>query len=328
MSLEVVEPGFLTTVQDLGRWGYVDLGIGVCGAMDPFAAMAANGLVGNDPGVVGKDPGAAVLEITVVGPTLLFLEPCIVAVTGGDLDPCLDGRQVENWKTYLVRAGSVLSFSGRRSGARAYLAVSGGFAVEPWLGSRSTYLAASIGGFEGRPLRAGDRLPIGRSSGPRVAVLGASLPRECRPPYSSEPTLRVILGPHLDRFTEEGVSTFLGGRYQITTDSNRMAYRLDGPQVTHSRGADVSSCGIPLAGIQVPGVGQPILFMADKPMGGGYPQIAAVIQADIPLAAQCLPGDCLRFQLTTHEDARESLGRMMSALQVVAEHDAGGLCSG
>lgn len=327
MSLEVIEPGFLTTVQDLGRWGYVHLGIGVCGAMDPFALMAANVLVGNDPGCVGQDPGAAALEITLVGPTLRFQEPCIVAVTGGDLSPCIDGRQMENWRTYLVRAGSTLSFSGRRSGARAYLAVPGGFDVAPWLGSRSTYLAASIGGFEGRPLRAGDRLPVGRSSGPQVAVLGASVPSECRPPYSSEPTLRVILGPHLDRFTEESVATFLSGRYQITTDSNRMAYRLEGPKIVHARGADVSSCGIPLAGIQVPGVGKPILFMADKPMGGGYPQIAAVIQADIPLAAQCLPGDWLRFRLTTHQEARESLAHLMRDLRAMAKHVGDGLCS-
>ena len=319
MSIETIDPGSLTTVQDLGRWGHVHLGIGVSGAMDPFALMAANVLVGNEPGAVGREPGAAGLEMTVTGPTLLFREDCVIAITGGDLGPRMDGRLIEGWRSHLVRAGSTLDFTGRRSGGRAYLAVSGGIAVEPWLGSRATYMVASMGGLEGRPLRAGDRLSMGRPSFPLLSVAGAAIPPERRPAYSSEPTVRVILGPHRDRFTQEGVDTFLSGRYQILPTSNRMGYRLEGPKIAHSRGADVSSCGIPLAGIQVPGIGQPIILMADKPQAGGYPQIAAVIQADIPLVAQCLPGDALRFSAVGLQEARESLCRQLGALRAVEE---------
>jgi antagonist of KipI len=323
MSIQVVEPGFLTTIQDLGRWGYVHLGIGVSGAMDPFAMRAANVLVGNEPGSVGREPGAAGLEITVAGPTLTFREACAIAIAGGDLGPRLDGNELEGWRPYLVPAGSTLEFSGRRSGARAYLAVSGGIDVKPWLGSRSTYMVAKVGGMAGRALRAGDLLPIGRSAAAIPSVAGSAIPAERRPPYSGEPVLRVILGPHADRFTEEGIDAFLGGRYEVTPESNRMAYRLEGPQIAHTRGADVSSCGIPLAGIQVPGVGQPILFMADKPQAGGYPQIAAVIQADIPVAAQCLPGEAVRFRVTDFEEARESLRLQEDALRrVVEERDS------
>jgi antagonist of KipI len=318
MSIQVVEPGFLTTVQDLGRWGYVHLGIGVSGAMDPFAMRAANVLVGNEPGSVGRAPGAAGLEITVGGPVLSFQESCAIAVTGGDLGPRLNGTEIESWRAYLVPAGSTLEFTGRRSGARAYLAVSGGIDVRPWLGSRSTYLMAKTGGLDGRALRAGDRLPVGKSAA-SLSMATTPIPPGHRPLYSAEPVLRVILGPHTDRFTEEGIQAFLGGRYEITAESNRMAFRLEGPVIAHSRGADVSSCGIPLAGIQVPGVGQPILFMADKPQAGGYPQIAALIQADIPVAAQCLPGEAVRFRVCSFEEARESLRRQEDALRAVVE---------
>jgi antagonist of KipI len=312
MLLEILKPGLLTTLQDLGRFGYQHAGIPTAGAMDPFALRAANFLVGNEP-------EAAVLEMTVLGPAVRFDEPAVIAVTGGDLGPRLDGREVECWRSCLVRSGATLDFSGRRTGARSYLAVSGGIDVKPWLGSCSTYLLAAVGGLEGRALRAGDRLPIGRRSLSTVGVAGRSLPVERRPAYSSRPTIRVILGPHADRFTDEGIDVFLTGIYEIASASNRIAYRLEGPKIVHTRGPDLISCGIALGGIQVPGNGQPILHMADHPTMGGYTLIAHVIQADIPLLAQCLPGDHLTFEIAGFEEARESLRRLLGGLQATDE---------
>jgi antagonist of KipI len=312
VTLEILEPGALTTVQDLGRFGYQRLGIPTAGAMDPFALMAANVLAGNGP-------GAAALEITMIGPRVRFLDSAIVVVAGGDLGLRIDGREAETWKAHVVRSGSAIEFSGRRSGARAYLAVAGGIALEPWLGSQSTYMMAQVGGLEGRALRAGDRLPVGRCEMSLSALSSRTIPVEDRPPYSGEPVARVILGPHADRFTEEGIATFLGGSYEISSVSNRMGYRLAGPRIEHTRGADIISCGIPLGGIQVPGNGQPIILMADHQTTGGYTMIATVIQADIPLVAQCLPGERLRFRSVDLEEAQASYRRMVGAINAVAE---------
>jgi len=307
VPLEILDPGLLTTVQDLGRFGYQRLGIPTAGAMDPFALRAANALVGNDA-------GAGCLEITLMGPRVRFTEACLIAITGGDLAPLLDGQEVEGWRAQLVRAGQTLEFAGRRSGMRAYLAVAGGVDVEPWLGSRSTYLLAALGGLEGRPLQAGDMLPIGRASFAAAALARPSLPTDRRPPYSGEPTVRVILGPHRDRFTEEGISDFLSGSYEISSDSNRMGYRLQGPRIAHSHGPDLISCGIPLGGVQVPGSGQPIVLMADHQTTGGYTMIATVIQADIPLVAQCLPGERLHFRVVELDEARDSYRRLIDGI--------------
>ncbi len=297
--IEILEPGFLTTIQDLGRFGHQRLGIPTAGAMDPFALRVANALVGNKP-------EAACLEITLLGPRLQFTEGCIITITGADLGPRLNGNDIEGWKTHFVKPGTILDFSGRKSGARAYLAVSGGIAVEPWLGSRSTYMLARVGGCDGRALQAGDKLPIGRAEGSLSSLVGRTLPLESRPLFSSEPTVRVILGPHRDRFTDEGINTFLTSSYQIAASSNRMGYRLEGAKITHTRGPDLISCGIPLGGIQVPGSGQPIILMADHQTTGGYTMIATVILADIPLVGQCLPGERLRFRAVELDEARSS----------------------
>ncbi len=212
----------LTTIQDLGRMGSQRLGIPASGAMDPFALRAANALVGNAE-------GAAALEITMIGPRVAFSDPCVIAITGADLAPRLDGHPIPNWESRVVKSGSVLEFEGRRSGARAYLAVSGGIAVEPWLDSRSTYTMAKLGGLEGRQLQAGDRLPVGPLKPSMEAAAGACIPFDRRPPYTDNPMIRVVWGPHADRFTEEGKKSFVTGSYEITQSSNRMGYRLAGP---------------------------------------------------------------------------------------------------
>ncbi len=310
MAIEVVEPGLLTTVQDLGRVGQ-KLGLSASGAMDPFALRVANALAGNDP-------GAAALEITLMGPRLTFTQGAVVAVTGADLGLQMDGREAEGWKAHMVDAGATISFAGRRSGARAYLAVSGGIDVKPQLGSRSTDLTAHLGGFEGRQLMAGDLLPVGRAFLSMSLLKKPAFPVESRPAYNSEPTIRVILGPHRDRFTDRAIEDLQSGSYVITPTSNRQGYRLEGPKLEHTRGPDIISCGIPLGGIQVPGNGQPIILLADHQTAGGYTMIATVIQADIPLVAQCLPGERLHFRVAGLDEAREALRRQSAALKAAA----------
>jgi biotin-dependent carboxylase-like uncharacterized protein len=310
--LEILEPGMLTTVQDLGRLGSQRLGIPVSGAMDPFALRAANVLVGNEP-------GAACLEATIIGPRIAFGGPAFVAIAGADLRPKVDGREVPCWEAILVGEGSVLEFGGSRWGARAYIAVAGGIAVEPWLGSRSTYLMAKVGGHEGRALQAGDRLPVGDGAIPLRVAAGTRVPFDLRPPYTENPVVRVIWGPHSDRFTEGGKEAFLSGSYSITQTSNRMGYRLEGPKIEHTRGPDLISCGIPLGGIQVPGVGQPIILMADHQTTGGYTMIATVIQADIPLVAQCLPGNCVHFRAVDLDEATEAIRSQRRGLDITIE---------
>lgn len=308
----------LTTVQDLGRMGSQRLGIPAAGAMDPFALRAGNILIGNDEGAAG-------LEITIIGPRVAFSDPCVIAITGADLTPKLDGRPVPNWESLVVKSGAVLEFGELRSGARAYLAVSGGIAVEPWLDSRATYTMAKLGGVEGRQLQAGDRLPIGPSVPPMESAVGVGIPFDRRPPYTDEPTIRVIWGPHADRFTDDGKKSFVTGGYEITQSSNRMGYRLEGPRIEHTRGPDIISCGIPLGGIQVPGIGQPIILMADHQTTGGYTMIATVIQADIPLVAQCLPGNRLSFRAVGLAEAREALWTQRQGLKEALERKVSSL---
>ena len=309
MTLEVLAPGLLTTVQDLGRPGAALYGVPPAGAMDPFALMAANALVGNDW-------GEAALELTVAGPTLRADADCVVAVTGADLEPHVDGRPVPTWWSILLRRGAVLEFRGRRWGARAYLGVAGGIAVPVFLGSKSTYLPGGFGGLDGRPLRAGDRVPVGPPSGDLSLLAGRFLPPERRPPYGADPVLRVVLGPHRDRFTAAGLAALLDGAYTVKPSSDRMGYRLEGPPVEHVCGADVVSHGLPLGAVQVPGDRQPIVLMADHQTTGGYAVVGVVATVDIPLLAQCLPGDTVRFRAVDVAEAQQALRERIAGLRL------------
>jgi len=299
--LTVLEGGLLTTVQDLGRWGYQRYGVPVAGAMDACALQAANRLVGNEP-------GEAALEITVAGPTLQASDNCLVAVTGGDLGPRVNGRPLPMWLAVFVRRGSVIDFAGRRSGARAYLAVAGGIAVPPVLGSRATYLSGGFGGYQGRALRAGDVLPLGHAPADLLALAGQGLPPEARPVYAEAPTVHAIPGPQDDYFTTEALATFFASEYVVSATADRMGYRLQGPRLAHRGPAEIISTGMVTGAVQVPADGQPIVLMADHQTSGGYPVIATVVSADIPLLAQCLPGSRLRFAPTTVEMRDERRG--------------------
>ncbi len=304
--LHVVRPGLLTTVQDLGRVGYQRFGMPVGGAMDPLALRLANRLVGNPD-------GAAALEATVTGPELSFEGDAVIAITGGDLSPCLDGASVPTWTAIHAGNGARLTFGVRRLGARAYVAIAGGLEVPPVLGSRSTHLGSRTGGLRGRALARSDVVMIGRlsSAGPR---LGHPVPTRLRPDYTSSPTLRAIAGPQADRFPRATFETLTSGRWVISLQSDRMGYRLDGPPLEHLESADIVSDATPRGAVQVPASRQPILLMADRQPTGGYTKLAVVITADLALAGQLLPGDTLRFAETSVGDAHDALRRQWREL--------------
>jgi KipI family sensor histidine kinase inhibitor len=298
-SLVVIEGGFLTTVQDVGRFGWARFGVPPSGPMDPFALRAANILVGNPPHATG-------LEITLVGPALRATHECLIAVCGTEFDLRVGDLPVPAWHAVYVRAGQEIRFGQRRSSARAYLAVSGGIALPSFLGSRATYLPGNFGGLEGRALQAGDQLPLGPRGNDLATRAGKAWPHSSRPAYSPRPALRVVLGPQADYFTPEGLAAF-ESEYEVTPASDRMGYRLSGPRVAHRDAVEIVSDGVVTGSVQVPGDGQPIVMMADHQTTGGYPKIATVIRADLPLLAQCLPGDRVRFRPVSIAEAQAAL---------------------
>jgi len=283
----VLDGGLFTTVQDLGRVRYQRFGVAVSGAMDSFAIRAANRLVGNPDTAAG-------LEATLLGPEVQFAQSGLIAVTGAHLGPCLDGRPIQMWRTIAVRAGSVLSFSGQRDGTRAYVAIGGGIDVPVVLGSRSTSTRTGLGGFEGRPVRAGDTLPLGEPTRETAAARRA-MRASAIPSYGHQHHVRVVLGPQDDAFSDQGRSTFLTAAYTMTPQSDRIGCRFDGPRIAHRTTADIVSDGTTFGIVQVSGDGMPIVLMADRGTTGGYTKIATVISADLWRLAQAAPGDQVRF---------------------------------
>jgi antagonist of KipI len=295
--IRVETAGLLTTVQDEGRWGYQAYGVPVAGAMDRYAYRVANLLVGNTA-------GAATLEMTISGGSLIFDSAAYVAIAGADMQATLNDVPVANWSAFPVPAGSVLAFGYAASGCRAYLAVSGGIDVPEVLGSRSTYTRAGIGGLNGRKLQAGDRLNLGLSA---VAGPALTLPAQYQRIYPREVALRVMTGPQDDLFTAEGLATLFAAAYQITDEADRMGYRLEGAAIAHTGKADIVSDALPQGAIQIPGHGRPIIMMADRQTTGGYTKIGTVIGPDLAVLAQAKPGDTVRFLHSTDEEAVEVL---------------------
>jgi antagonist of KipI len=294
----VVKPGMLTTIQDSGRWGYQSRGVPVAGPMDPVSHRLANALVRNAPQAAG-------LEITLLGPELEFDDERVVAVTGAQFDLALDGRAVPSNAPFIVSAGARLRFGARRVGARAYLAISGGNATEPTLGSRATHLISRIGGLAGRALTAGDVLPLGESNDVYGAV---SLPQSAVVPLpDGHARIRVLPGPQVEYFAPDALDVLASAPYTIAQHSDRMGFRLEGPPLTHVRGADIISDATPLGVLQVPASGLPILLMADRQTAGGYPKIATVIAADVAVAGQLGPGDTISFVTCTMREAVAAL---------------------
>jgi antagonist of KipI len=292
-KLRVRKPGLFTTMQDLGRPNAIMAGVPPGGAMDRFAHRAANLLAGNDE-------GAATLECTLNGPELVALESCLVAITGADFDPRVNGVPVQMWEGMLLHEGDELTFAGRRSGARAYIAVAGGIAGDRWLGSMATYMLAARGGMHGRQLMAGD--VIGTAGSPSApAISGRQLSRNLLPDYAVH-TLQAIAGPHIRRLGAAGRKDLFGSAFKVSRDADRMGYRLEGPGLDAS-GDELLSFGLAAGAIQVPRSGQPILLMADHQTAGGYPVVATVAGAAMPVAAQLLPGDELSFAEVSIEGA-------------------------
>ena len=291
-ALRVLSAGPLSTLQDGGRTGWQRFGVAVSGAMDEAALAVANTLVGN-PWHTGA------IEMTLAGGTFSVEGESIrVALAGADMGATLDGAPVATERSFTVAPGARLRFGSARSGARGYLAVSGGFAVRPVFGSVATHLRSGIGGFTGRALADGDLLPLAE---PAVTAGDRMTPANFEAPEHER--VRVVLGPQQDYFTDEAVATLLAAEYEITAQADRMGYRLAGPPLDHAKGYNLISDAVAAGTIQVPGDRQPILLLADRQTTGGYPKIATVISADLPALGQRRPGDKLRFQAVSLEEA-------------------------
>ena len=304
--IHVVRPGLLTTVQDIGRWGYQASGVPVAGPMDMYSHRLANVLVGNAA-------GAATLEITLLGPELDFDVSAMIAVCGAEFDVACNGQPLAMSAAATIPRGARLQFGRRSAGARAYLAVRGGVRTLPVLGSRATHLVCAMGGVNGRALIAGDRLPI-TATPPTVALRrasGISLPGKGRA------RLRIVPGPQADWFPPEAALTLTRVSFRVSPRSNRMGYRLEGPPLTRHRLDEPISEPLAFGAIQVPAAGEPILLMADRQTAGGYPKIACVIAADLPIAGQLAPGDFIEFSSCSRQDAAAALiARERSLLRI------------
>ena len=300
-TLTVVRPGMLTTVQDPGRWGCQDSGVPVAGPMDAYSHRRANRLASN------RD-NEATLEVTLIGPELETDGPITCAVAGADFAVLVEGTAIATDRAFHVRAGARIRFAQRRAGARAYLAVQGGFAVERVLGSRATSVISRMGPFGGRALKVGDRLPVGAVM-ERTGTAGVPLPLP-----AGGARVRVILGPHDWMFTPAALDALTHARYIVTPQSNRMGYRLEGTALKHVDRADILSDATPMGSLQVPASGQPILLMADRQTTGGYPKFGTVISADLPIAGQLAPGDWIEFEPCSRAAAIDALRKREAQL--------------
>jgi antagonist of KipI len=297
---EVLEPGILTTVQDLGRYGFSQFGVPPSGALDTFSFRAGNLLVGNGE-------GEACLETTLLGLKIKALKEIVISITGGNLCPTLNEEPLAMWKTHLLVEGDVIRFKRVRAGCRAYLAVSGGFVVPKVMGSFSTYLSGNFGGLEGRKLRRGDIL-YALNLFPPLNKLGLQFPMDRISSPEKRVPLRVIPGPQDDHFTEEGFQTFCSSSYSVTPQCDRMGVRLEGPKIERRPDVEESiiSEGLIAGAIQVPGDGKPIIILTEL-VTGGYTKIATIVSADLPRVAQLKPGDQVRFITISIEEANDLL---------------------
>jgi antagonist of KipI len=298
-ALEILSPGPLTTVQDLGRYGYGRYGVAPSGALDSFSLRVANLLAGNPEDEAG-------LEITLLGLKVQALTGLAVAVTGGDLQPRLNEKSLRMWCLHTIRKGDIISFKAPKSGFRSYLALGGGICVPTVMGSKSTNLSSGFVGLRGRPLQKGDIL---LSDSPHLYLDQAerAFDLERIPAYTRDWVLRVLFGPQDDHFTQEVRNSFLNSSFKVTSKSDRTGIRLTGPSIQKIEGMEDSiiSEGVICGTIQVPGDGQPIIILGET-VTGGYRKIATVIRADIPLLGQVKPEDQIRFSEVSMDKALES----------------------
>jgi biotin-dependent carboxylase-like uncharacterized protein len=305
----VRNPGPMTTVQDLGRRGFLDRGVPLSGALDRLACRAANLLVGNPE-------EAAVLEITLMGPTLEILSSADVALTGADMGMTINGSPVPRWRSARVSPGDILRIPRAVEGCRAYLAVTGGIDVPPTMGSRSTFVRARIGGFRGRGLAKGDVLHRGEGN---LAAHPRTFPDSAIPRYGREISLRALPGPQDDSF-RKGTGVFFNASYEVTTDADRMGYRLCGPAIECDEGVPKSIVTEPTTpgNVQIPADGQPIILLVEQ-TSGGYAKIATVISPDLSKVAQAAPGNTVHFERVTLEDAHRFYREQQELLSRIRE---------
>lgn len=295
MNISVMTAGMLTTLQDGGRKGYQASGFSVSGCMDKESMQIANMLVNNQL-------DEAVLEMQYLGGTFCFEGETYVALAGADMEPELNGIRVANYFAIKVKAGDVLTCHRAVSGRFGYLAVAGGFDVPDVLGSKSTNLKCKIGGFQGRALQSGDTLLVKQETD---WLLNEYL-KETEPiVFDQSVQLHVIEGPQEEMFTDKGLQDFYSATYQVTDQSDRMGYRLDGIPVEAKNGVDIISDGIVEGAVQVPSSGLPMILLADRQTTGGYAKIGTVISVDLPKFVQCMPGSSIHFERISTADAVE-----------------------
>ncbi|MDP4603506.1 MAG: biotin-dependent carboxyltransferase family protein [Solirubrobacteraceae bacterium] len=283
LAIEVVKPGALTTVQDLGRPGFAHLGIPRSGAADRSSLKLANRLVGNAE-------GAAALECTLIGPSLRFSDEALIAITGAEVSARLDGDEVALNSAVGVAAGALLELATTRAGLRSYIAVRGGIEAEPMMGSKSSDLLSGLGP---PPLKTGQSITAGEPAG-EVPAIGAA---PIAPP-SEEPVLHLVAGPRADWFAANALELLAAASWEVSSDSNRSGVRLIGPELPRVRDHQLLSEGMAHGAVQVPASGQPIILLADHPTTGGYPVVAVVASADLDAAGQLRPGQSLRFAIS------------------------------
>ena len=318
MALKINKPGLSTSVQDLGRPGYFHLGIPISGAMDRVALRAANMLVGNPEDAAG-------LEAVFMGPEIEFTEDAIVAVTGAEMPITVDGEAVEGWTSFSMKSGQTLGFGFLKTGARIYIAVSGGIATDPDLGSRSTYPIGALGGVDGRPIAQGDVIPTGQGI---VGKAGLSVPTDLRRGPTNPAELRVLPGLYWNRLTEAAGNGFFEDTWTVAPEADRMGYRFKGGrpldfvdrEQPFGAGADpsniVDGC-YSYGSIQVPGGTEPIVLHRDAVSGGGYFTLGAIISADMDLIGQLQPNTPVKFVKVDMEEALAARKSRREALQQI-----------
>lgn len=296
MGIRILKGGMLTTVQDLGRTGYQSQGFSVAGVMDVRSFKIANLLLDNPE-------NEAVLEFTLIGPTLEFTSATIIAITGGDFQPTINGEPAPMYTAIYMNKGDILKFGSARTGSRGYIAFSSYLDIPVVMGSRCTNMKSRIGGFKGRKLQAGDYMNF------RIKrrYLPFFLSRKLEPENFDQDstTLRVVMGPQDSKFSKQGIETFLSSEYTVTSEFDRMGCRLDGAFIAPKESSDIISDGIAFGSIQVPAHGKPIILLADRQTTGGYAKIATVASVDIPKIVQRKTDHKIRFEAITVQEAQE-----------------------
>lgn len=323
MQIKVLRPGLFTTIQDTGRYGYQKYGVIVSGAMDTYALRVANILIGNDP-------AEGALEVTVMGPQLFFEYDALIAITGGNLSPTVDGVPIPMWRPVLIKKGCILDFSGCNSGCRAYLAVAGGFDVPDVMGSKSTYCKAGFGGFHGRALRGDDVIKVNENE--RLSEYRTTLNKQLlggllttswyvAADYlpGKEAEIRFIRGTQYELFDELSRGIFVSTSFTITMQADRMGYRLSGKVLKRSIEKELISEAVGFGSVQVPPDGNPIILLADRQTAGGYSKIAQIISVDLPILAQLMPGSTVRFKEISHELAEEKFVTQETRLKSIQQ---------